>query len=152
MDHQRPILVVDDDEEDRLLIEEAFEEFFGEVGPKIPLVFLEDGEALMDYLLYKNNHTIENSPRPTLILLDLNMPKKSGKECLTDIKTNSELKAIPIVVLSTSSAVIDIDKSYILGANSFITKPTDFSELVSILSNLRNYWFDTITLPHGTDQ
>ena len=138
------ILVADDDSDDRLMIKDAFHEN----RLANDLKFVEDGEALMDYLhrsgKYKNPET---SPRPGLILLDLNMPKKDGREALKEIKEDPVLRGIPIVILTTSKAEEDIYRTYNLGVNSFITKPVTFESLVTITRDLGRYWFEIVALP-----
>jgi CheY-like chemotaxis protein len=139
-----PILIADDDEDDRFLIKAAFEE----CGSTIPLFFVQDGLELMHYL--NNEKTYADASvykQPSLILLDLNMPKKDGREIIQEMRTNSNFKAIPIVVLSTSNAPSDIKTCYELGANSFITKPSSFEGLLEIIKNLQQFWFVTASLP-----
>ena len=138
------LLVADDDAEDRMMIKEAMHEN----RLKNTLAFVEDGEELMDYLLHRGRYANEEAfPRPGLILLDLNMPKKDGREALKEIKTNPNLKDIPVVVLTTSKAEEDIFRSYNLGVNSFITKPVSFDSLVAITKDLGRYWFEIVELP-----
>lgn len=138
------ILMADDDPDDRAMTKEALEENF----LLNELRFVEDGAELMDYL--KRNGKYSNpdtSPRPGVILLDLNMPKKDGRQCLKEIKSDDELKSIPVIVLTTSKAEEDILRTYDLGVNSFVTKPVTFVELVEVMKNLGNYWFDIVQLP-----
>jgi len=138
------ILMADDDADDRLLAKDALDE----CGPPIDLRFVENGEELLDYLLRRGNHaSAEHAPRPNLILLDLNMPRKDGREALQEIKHHPELRRIPVVMFTTSSADIDIDRIYDLGANSFITKPVTFEELVKVMRSLGDYWFQVVELP-----
>src|ERR1022692_413666 len=121
-DNTKPItiLVADDDSDDRDMINDAMKEN----RLANDLRFVPDGEELMDYLLRKGKYSSpQSSPRPGLILLDLNMPKKDGREALKEIKNNTDLKSIPVVVLTTSKAQEDIYRTYNLGVNSFITKP-----------------------------
>lgn len=109
---------------------------------------VEDGEALMDYLLHRGKFSGTNSrPRPGLILLDLNMPRKDGREALREIKANPELRSIPVVVMTTSKAEEDILSTYDLGVNSFITKPVTFDGLVDVLTIIGRYWFEVVELP-----
>lgn len=135
-----PIAIADDDPEDRQLIKEALEEsrLLNE------LVFLKDGEELMSYL-------DGDQPLPGLILLDLNMPRKDGREALKEIKSNPKFKQIPVVVLTTSKAEEDIYRTYNLGVNSFITKPVTFSSLVETMRDLGRYWFHIVELPKDRD-
>jgi two-component system, response regulator len=138
------LLVADDDAEDRMMIREALEENRLHNN----LIFVEDGEELMNYLLHKGKFKgEETAPRPGLILLDLNMPKKDGREALREIKSNPDLKDIPVVVLTTSKAEEDIIRSYGLGVNSFISKPVTFESLVTITRELGRYWFEIVELP-----
>ncbi len=140
---QTVILVADDDEDDRLLMEEALEE--NDLGD---FYFVEDGEELMDFLYHRGPYRYaDSSPRPSLILLDLNMPRKDGREALKEIKENPELKKIPVVVLTTSKAEEDIFRTYDLGVNSFIAKPVTFESMVAIIKMLDHYWFGLVELP-----
>jgi CheY-like chemotaxis protein len=139
------ILMAEDDDDDRLLTEEAFRE--ADVSGIIQ--FVRNGEELLDYLCQRGLYVeAMRAPRPALILLDLNMPKKDGREVLKEIKNNSLLKQIPVVVLTTSQDQTDIDLAYELGANSFIVKPTSFEALVKIIRALGDYWFEMVELPH----
>lgn len=138
------ILVADDDLEDQMLVKDAFEES----RLANTLRFVEDGEALMDYLYHRGSYSDRaSSPRPGLILLDLNMPKKDGREALMEIKTDPSLRQIPVVVLTTSKAEEDIYRSYDLGVNSFIIKPVTFTALVELVKVLSLYWFEIVDLP-----
>lgn len=138
------ILIADDDPEDRMLMEEAF------VESRLAnaLRFVEDGEQLMDYL-YQRGHYADplSSPRPGVILLDLNMPRKDGREALREIKSDPSLRQIPIVVLTTSRAEEDVFRSYDLGVNSFVTKPVTFAAMVDLMKTLGKYWFEIVALP-----
>ncbi len=136
------ILLADDDEDDRFLTCEAFRQHF----PASQLSFVEDGEELLDYLTHSGQYAGTNHPLPDLILLDLNMPRKDGREALQQIKTNEQLRPIPIIVLTTSDAQDDIDQSYSNGANSFITKPASFHRLSQICQTIGQYWFSVVTL------
>jgi len=112
------------------------------------LRFVEDGEQLMDYLHRRNGYTDKStSPRPGLILLDLNMPKMDGREALAEIRSDPDLRLIPVVVLTTSKAEEDICRTYDLGASSFITKPVAFEGLVDVMRTLQKYWFEIVELP-----
>lgn len=138
------ILMADDDEDDRQLAKEALEEsrLVNE------LRFVVDGEDLMDYLHHRGKYQDPtSSPRPGIILLDLNMPKKDGREALKEIKSNPELRRIPVVVLTTSDAEEDIIRSYDMGVNSFIKKPVTFDGMVEIMKALGDYWFQIVELP-----
>jgi CheY-like chemotaxis protein len=138
------ILMADDDEDDRLMAKEAFTEV------KLLNYFhtVENGEELMEYLYRRGKYADPAaSPRPGLILLDLNMPKKDGRQALKEIKADPTLRSIPIVVLTTSKAEEDILRSYDLGVNSFIIKPVTFGGLVDIMKTLTKYWFEIVELP-----
>ena len=138
------IVMAEDDSDDRLLIRDALAECHWEAD----LRFVENGEELMDYLLRRGKFAEEAaSPRPGLILLDLNMPRKDGREALREIKANADLRRIPIVILTTSKADTDIAGLYDLGANSFISKPVQFESLVRVMRTLGQYWFNTVQLP-----
>lgn len=138
------ILMADDDEDDCMLAREALAE--SRLANDLHLV--RDGEDLMDYLYRRGKYIeIQTSPRPGLILLDLNMPRKDGREALREIKADPHLRQIPIVVLTTSKAEEDIYRSYELGANSFITKPVTFAALVEVMKTIGKYWFEIVELP-----
>jgi len=136
--------MADDDADDRLLAKDALTE----CHLANDLQFVENGEELMDYLRRRGKYTsLVQAPRPGLILLDLNMPKKDGREALREIKTDPELRKIPVVVLTTSKADTDIGQIYELGANSFISKPVTFDSLVKVMKVLGSYWFEVVELP-----
>jgi CheY-like chemotaxis protein len=137
------VLVADDDEDDRSFIRKAWNKSRAANG----LRFVEDGLELTDYLSHLGKYSDPgSSPRPGVILLDLNMPKKDGREALREIKANPELRQIPIVILTTSQADEDICRSYDLGANSYITKPVTFAALVDVLQVLGKYWIEIVDL------
>ena len=141
------ILYADDDEDDRLLVKDAWEE--SRLANE--LRFVEDGVQLMDYLHRRGEYADpEKSPQPGLILLDLNMPRKDGREALSEIKADPGLRRIPIVVLTTSKAEEDILRSYDLGVNSFIAKPVTFDSMVEVMRMVGQYWFQIVELPEGT--
>ena len=138
------VLVADDDGDDRDFIRKAWAE--GSLASD--LRFVEDGEELTEYLNHAGRYSDPASaPRPALMLLDLNMPRKDGRELLREIKAKPGLRQIPIVVLTTSQAEEDICFSYDLGANSFITKPVTFRSLVDVLQVLGRYWTEVVDLP-----
>lgn len=141
------ILMADDDPDDRMLTKEAL------VENKLAndLHFVVDGEDLMDYLHQRGKYNKENAPLPGLILLDLNMPKKDGREALAEIKADPKLRRIPIIVLTTSKAEEDIVRSYDLGISSFITKPVTFDDLVEVAKAIGSYWFGIVVLPNETN-
>ena len=138
------ILMADDDADDRLMAQEALEE----ARLANVLHCVEDGEELLDYLGRRGKYAaLGLMPLPGLILLDLNMPKKDGREALREIKMDPTLRRIPIVVLTTSKAEEDILRSYDLGVNSFIVKPVAFGSLVEVMQTLGRYWFEIVELP-----
>jgi CheY-like chemotaxis protein len=136
--------MAEDDPDDRLLTEEAL----AESHLANPIHFVGNGEELLDYLnrrgQYRNRRRF---PTPGIILLDLNMPKKDGREALQEIKADPKLRHIPVVVLTTSSAEEDILRTYDLGANSFISKPVTFEGLVKVMRALGHYWLEIVELP-----
>ncbi len=138
------ILMADDDADDRMLTGDAFTEN----RLLNDLRFVEDGEELMDYLYHRGKYADpSDAPRPGLILLDLNMPKKDGREALAEIKADESLRQIPIIVLTTSKAEEDICKTYNLGVSSFIVKPVTFESMVAAVGILAKYWFGIVQLP-----
>jgi CheY-like chemotaxis protein len=138
------ILLADDDDDDCMLAREALVE--SRLSSELHVV--KDGEELMDYLYHRGKYaTPSSSPRPGLILLDLNMPKKDGREALKEIKSDPELRQIPVIVLTTSKAEEDIYRTYDLGANSFIIKPMNFGTLVEVMQTIGKYWFEIVELP-----
>lgn len=139
------ILMADDDADDRMLTKEALEES----RVSNALYFVEDGEELLDYLNRRGKFAdAEKAPRPGLILLDLNMPRKDGREALREIKADPDLRRIPVVIMTTSKAEEDVFRSYDLGANSFITKPVTFERLVELMRALGQYWIEFVELPN----
>ena len=138
------VLMAEDDSDDRLLVKDAMAECRWEGD----LRFVENGEELLDYLTRRGKYSqAADAPRPGLILLDLNMPRKDGREALREIKADGELRRIPVVVFTTSKAGTDIGGMYELGANSFISKPVQFDALVRVMRILGQYWFKTVELP-----
>jgi CheY-like chemotaxis protein len=138
------ILLADDDPDDRMLIKDALEES----RLLNTLHCVEDGEELMDYLHRRGRYSsLAGSPRPGIILLDLNMPRKDGREALAEIKRHPELRTIPVVVLTTSKAEEDIYRTYDLGVNSYISKPVTFEGLVEVMKGLGKYWIEIVELP-----
>jgi CheY-like chemotaxis protein len=143
------ILLADDDEEDRMLACDALAE--SRLSNDITCVT--DGEDLMDYLRRRGKYAPPaEAPRPGLILLDLNMPKKDGREALREIKSDPDLRQISVVVLTTSKAEEDIYSSYDSGASSFISKPVTFEGLVDVMKGLGKYWFEIVDLPRQHEQ
>ncbi len=138
------ILMADDDADDRLMTKEAFEES----RLVNDLRFVEDGVELLDYLKRRGKYEDPaSSPRPGLILLDLNMPKKDGREALKEIKSDPNLKSIRVVVLTTSKAEEDIYRTYDLSAASYITKPVTFAAMAEVVRVLGKYWLEIVALP-----
>lgn len=143
------ILLADDDEEDRMLACDALME--SRLSNVVNCV--EDGEELMDYLYHRGKYSPPAAaPRPGLILLDLNMPRKDGREALREIKADPQLRQIPIVVMTTSKAEEDIYQSYDSGASSFISKAVTFAGLVQVMKGLGRYWFEIVDLPGSEDK
>ena len=138
------ILMADDDADDRLLTQDAMTD----ARVINDLHFVTDGEELMEYLYRRGRYAdAVSAPRPGLILLDLNMPKKDGREALKEIKADPDLRRIPVVILTTSKAEEDIYRSYDLGANSVITKPVTFEGLVELMRVIGRYWIEFVELP-----
>lgn len=137
--------MADDDPDDRLLTKDALEE--SHLLNEFETV--EDGEELMEYLHQRGKYA--DKPRPGLILLDLNMPRKDGREALREIKSDPDLRRIPVVVMTTSKAEEDILRSYDLGVNSFVVKPITFDGLVETLQTIGKYWFEIVELPSGNN-
>ena len=132
----RRVLIAEDNEDDYLLTRDAFLE----AGLPVELLWVKDGEELMDFL---------KRDIPELILLDLNMPKKNGKEALAEIKSNKRLKRVPVVAFSTSGSDHDVQSTFDLGINSYIQKPVGFDRYVRVLTSLYQYWFETSRIPSG---
>ena len=140
------ILMVDDDPDDFFLARDAFRES----GLPSDFQLVSDGEELMDYLNRRGKFKgLEDHPMPRLILLDLNMPRKDGREVLVEMKKDPDLRRIPIVVYTTSSAEADIAYSYERGASSYVTKPATFDGLVELMRNLAQYWLKVVILPEN---
>jgi CheY-like chemotaxis protein len=145
LDNIKPVwvLAAEDDPDDRLLVREAFVE----ANLDCNLDFVEDGNALLDYLLQRGAYAGKTGARPRLILLDLNMPGKDGREALAELKAHPELRRIPVVVMTTSKSEDDIVQSYELGGNSFVVKPLTFDGLVEVVEMLGKYWLELVELP-----
>jgi two-component system response regulator len=146
MPETRPItiLLADDDEDDRLMTRDALRD----ARLHNPLRTVIDGVELMEYLRREGKYSDpDESPRPGMILLDLNMPRMDGREALGAIKGDPELRSIPVVVLTTSKAEEDVVRSYDLGVNSFITKPVTFLGLVEVMKVFSRYWLEIVDLP-----
>jgi chemotaxis family two-component system response regulator Rcp1 len=137
------ILLVEDNEGDARLAKEAMRD------SKIrnTLHHVSDGEEAMAFLRKEGQYA--KAPRPDLVLLDLNLPKKDGRQVLAEIKNDDELKRIPVVILTVSSAEEDILKSYNLHANCFITKPIDLSQFMKVVRSVEDFWLTIVKLPNG---
>jgi len=135
------ILLVEDSPADILLTREAFKN--NKLVNEIHVV--EDGIQAMDFLFRRGKY--ESAPRPDLILLDLNLPRKNGREVLAEIKANDDLRSIPIVVLTTSDDDEDILKAYHLNANCYVVKPVGFDNFMKAMQSIRHFWFSVVTLP-----
>ena len=142
------ILMADDDDDDFVLTQKALKE------SKLlnTLVRVKDGEELLDYLQKRGDYEHQDTVRPGVILLDLNMPRKDGREALREIKSDASLSDIPVVVFTTSKSEEDIYLSYQLGVNSFITKPVTFENLLQVMTALGKYWFEIVELPSSNGQ
>ncbi len=140
--HTIEVLLVEDDPGDVLLTKEAFSD--NKVRNHLNIV--SDGEEATAYLRRQGEH--ERAPRPDLILLDLNLPRKDGREVLKDIKADPDLRSIPVVVLTTSEADEDILNSYDLHANAYVTKPVDFDSFIRIVRQIDDFFVSVVKLPH----
>jgi two-component system response regulator len=134
------ILIAEDDADDRFLLKKAFEEH--STGENIH--FVENGIEVMDHL---KKIKLNNQSYPSLILLDLNMPRKDGREVLKEIKENETYKKIPVIVFTTSGNEMVIDKCYELGANTYIIKPLSFEKLLEVVQRIKSYWMQTASYP-----
>ena len=143
MKHGQPIalLMAEDDPEDQVLVRKAFQH--ARMVNDFDMV--KDGEELMDYLHRRGPYA--KAKRPDLILLDLIMPRKDGREALKEIKADNSLRRIPVVVLTTSAAEEDIIRSYDLGVASYIQKPVTFAKLVDVVTAMGKYWFEIVKFP-----
>lgn len=136
------LLIAEDDADDRMIIKDAL----NEANPNVNTKFVHDGEQLIQYL--ENQLNIEGSSNlPSIIILDLNMPKIDGREALKFVKEHPVFKSIPTLVLTTSKATEDIQNTYKIGVNSFVTKPASYSEMVQLVGKLKTYWLSTVELP-----
>ena len=136
------ILIAEDDADDRFLLKAAFEEN----GFTDKLHFVENGVEVLEYFNAQSQGGNE-AKMPRFILLDLNMPKKDGREVLKELKQNPILKKIPVIVFSTTNNEHEMRRCYELGANSYITKPNSFESLVKTVAALRTYWIETTSMP-----
>lgn len=138
---ERNILLVEDNLGDVRLTREAFKES----QSKAKLLVVNNGEEAIDFL--KNHSQYKHVPKPDLILLDLNLPKKDGRQVLKEIKTDPQLKRIPVVILTTSKAVEDITKAYELHTNCYITKPVGLEEFINVVQYIEKFWLSLVSLP-----
>ena len=145
LEQNRPveILLVEDNPGDERLTREALKE--GKVYSN--LHWVKDGVEALDFLRHKGRFS--GSPRPDIILLDLNLPKKDGREVLSDIKNDDELKRIPVVILTTSKAEEDVMRTYNLHANCYVTKPVDLEKFIVVVKSIDAFWLTVVTLPNG---
>ena len=140
------VIFADDDENDYVLLTCAARK----AQLPAPVSWVKDGVELLEYLRHQGRYSdAATYPRPALVLLDLNMPCKNGREALQDIRSDPGLRSLPVVVLTTSKAVADIQLAYQAGANSFITKPAEFQDLVETMEVLKRYWFELVRLPEN---
>jgi CheY-like chemotaxis protein len=137
------ILLVEDNPGDHRLTKEALHE--GKVYNN--LHWVQDGVEAIDFLKRRGKHA--GSPRPDIILLDLNLPKKDGREVLSEIKGDDDLRAIPVVILTTSQAEEDVLRSYDLHANCYVTKPVDLEKFIVVVQSIDRFWLNVVTLPPG---
>jgi CheY-like chemotaxis protein len=135
------ILLVDDDQGDVMLTTKALRQ--GKLANEIHVA--RDGVEAMEFLLRRGEY--RNAPRPDLIFLDLNMPRKDGREVLEEIKLNEQLRTIPVVVLTTSDADRDVIRSYHLHANCYVTKPVGIEQFLEVIHDIHGYWFSIVKLP-----
>jgi CheY-like chemotaxis protein len=144
----RPIMILmaDDDEDDRELARDALE------GTRLGerMEFVKDGQDLIDYLRHEGPYS--QAPRPSIILLDLNMPRKDGREALAELKADESLRQIPVVILTVSSDEADVQNAYDLGASSYITKPVTHGQLIDVMQTVARYWSEVVELPDATAQ
>ncbi len=149
MNEKPVILLVEDSDEDYETIRRAF----NQVNLGNTLIRSEDGDQALDYLFHRGRYeNRETSPRPSLILMDLNLPGTDGRAVLAQIKGNPDLRQIPVVVMTTSSDERDIAWSYAAGANSFIQKPVSFAGVVDAMKRVKDYWFDLVLFPKAKAQ
>lgn len=141
---KQPILIAEDDADDRYLLQTAF----SEIGYAEQIDFVENGIELFNYLeeIYTGSN-MEMKALPGFILLDLNMPKKDGREVLKELKQHPVFKKIPVIVFTTTKNEIEIKRCYELGANSYVVKPISFDALLKVVENIRSFWFQTASIP-----
>ena len=141
-----PILIVEDSPEDH----DAMVRSLRQAGLANPIFWCEDGDSALDYLNHRGRFSDpEQAPRPSIILLDLSLPATDGREVLVEIKSDPELRAIPVVVMTSSTDELDIQNSYSAGANSYVTKPVNLDGLVEAVRRLKEFWFEIVVLPRA---
>lgn len=142
--NKQPILIAEDDADDRYLLQTAFTE----IGYPEQIDFVENGIEVLNYLdnIYASSN-LEIKALPGFILLDLNMPKKDGREVLKELKQHPVFKKIPVIVFTTTKNEIEIKRCYELGANSYVVKPITFDALLKVVENIRSFWFQTASIP-----
>lgn len=143
INQQLSIIIADDDADDQMMLKEAFHE----CNVKSPIFFVNDGDELIHCLRNPNEYIGKTDCPIGLIFLDLNMPRRDGREVLKEIKSDPKLKDLPIIVFTTSKEDSDISSTYSLGVNSFITKPVSFESLLKIIQSVKSYWLETVELP-----
>jgi CheY-like chemotaxis protein len=149
MDQEHPILVVEDSPEDWLIMQRAL----GNSNLKNKIIRMEDGDEALDYLYQRGAFAAPAAaPRPSLILLDLNLPGTDGRDVLKEIKADPHLRSLPVVVLTTSKDERDIESCYANGASSYITKPVDMEGFLLAFARLKDYWFQVVVLPKGENR
>ena len=137
------ILIAEDDADDRFLFETAF----SEKGYPEQLAFVENGVELFEYLQQLDSVEAKATQYPACILLDLNMPRKDGREALKELKQHAVFKKIPVIVFTTTKNELEITRCYELGANTYVVKPVSFDGLLKVVEDIRNYWFSTASIP-----
>ncbi|MBB6001987.1 response regulator [Arcicella rosea] len=143
MNKRYNILIADDDDDDKFLVKSALED----CTSNTPVHFVENGVEVLEYLKNEGQFADKYAfSKPSVIILDLNMPKKDGRETLKEIKENPLFKKIPVIILTTSKAEEDVNLCYSYGANAYIVKPNSFTELTEILSTMTNFWLNIVTL------
>ena len=143
------IIVAEDDADDRLLLSDAFEDC-GLTKARADITFVENGEDLLDCLLGRRAYALDPKRKtPPIVLLDLNMPRMDGREALKAIKSNLTLRCVPVIILTTSHQDADVRECYEHGANSYISKPPRYVDLVRMASHVKDYWLDIVKHPRN---
>jgi chemotaxis family two-component system response regulator Rcp1 len=137
------VLLVEDNPGDARLTREAF----NDAKVHLQMHVVVDGVDAMEFLYRRGSYA--ESPRPDLVLLDLNLPRKNGRDVLAEIKSDTTLKTIPVVILTTSASDVDIESSYLLHANCYITKPVDLEGFLKVVRSIDHFWFSVVKLPPG---